>query len=72
MKVCLFVLCALSLSSLFTCCFRQEDPVFRQVLLRYHLPTLIQLGIFAYVATAWGYLSKVNIKNINIPILFFS
>jgi len=65
-KICLFVpslslLYPLYLFYLLVFCW-QEDPVFRQVLFRYHLPTLIQLGIFAYIVAAWGYLNKVNIS----------
>ncbi len=38
----------------------QHDPGVRRFLLQYHIPTLIQLGILAYVFSAWGYLSKVG------------
>lgn len=37
----------------------QRDPEVRRFLLRYHIPTLIQVAIIAYVASGWQYFRKV-------------
>jgi hypothetical protein len=37
----------------------QREPALRRLLVRYHVPTLLQLGIIAWVLSSWGYLSKV-------------
>ncbi|GAB4822761.1 hypothetical protein N2152v2_009807 [Parachlorella kessleri] len=50
---------SLALGALYVTVTRaQREPGIRQLLLRYHIPTLIQLGILAYLFSAWGYLSK--------------
>ncbi|KAL4855636.1 Protein SUPPRESSOR OF QUENCHING 1 [Chlorella vulgaris] len=36
----------------------QREPGVRRFLLRYHIPTLIQLAIIAYVASGWQYFRK--------------
>lgn len=38
----------------------QREPGLRALLLRFHIPTLVQLGIIAYVVLGWQYLSKVG------------
>jgi hypothetical protein len=37
----------------------QREPAVRRFLLQYHVPTLVQLGIVAYVASGWSYFRKV-------------
>jgi len=37
----------------------QRDPSVRRFLLRWHVPTLVQLAIIAYVASGWQYFRKV-------------
>lgn len=37
----------------------QREPGVRRWLLRYHVPSIIQVAIIAYAATAWGYWRKV-------------
>lgn len=38
----------------------QREPEVRRFLLRYHIPTLVQLAIIAYVASGWQYFRKVR------------